>query len=473
MKIQIPERIQNILDMLENAGYEAYIVGGCVRDSIMGFTPHDFDVTTSALPKETKKVFKDMRVIETGIKHGTVTVLSDGIPVEITTYRVDGEYHDSRRPESVSFTRSLKEDIARRDFTMNGIAYSPKRGWFDEFGGAEDIKRGIIRCIGDPERRFHEDALRILRGLRFSASLGFEIESNTAKAMLDSRELLTNISAERIFSELSGLLTGRNSDRNLRRVMSEYREIFAVIISELREIFDFEQHSKYHFLDVYEHSLLAAESAARITKGQENQLALTLAMLLHDIGKPKCFTLDEGGETRQSASSESGTEACGNGAVGHFYGHAAISSEIADGILCRLKCSNALRERVCTIVKYHDIPMMNSDRLIRRQLSKYGEQMYCDIALAHAADDLAKHSVYRGRSDSYFDMIERAHQLAEESCFTMKSLAVDGKALMGIVPPSPKMGEVLKYLLDGVVDGKFPNEREILLQEAAKYIAKQ
>ncbi len=454
MEIDIPERVQMILDRLESAGYEAYIVGGCVRDSIMGFAPHDFDVTTSALPEETEQVFSSMRVIETGIKHGTVTVLTDGIPVEITTYRVDGEYHDSRRPESVSFTRSLKEDIARRDFTMNGIAYSPKRGLFDEFGGAEDIRRGVIRCIGEPERRFQEDALRIMRGLRFSASLGFGIEENTATAMLDCRALLKNISAERVFAELSGLLTGRNSDQNLRRVMSEFREIFAVIIPELKGTFDFEQRSKYHSLDVYEHSILAAESAARITKGQENQLALTLAMLLHDIGKPECFSIGEDGE-------------------GHFYGHAKISAEVADAILRRLKCSNALRERVCTIVKYHDIQMMNGDRLIRKHLAKFGEQTYCDIALAHAADDLAKRADYRGRSDVYFDLIERARQIASESCLTMRSLAVDGNALRGIVEPSPKMGEVLKYLLDGVVDGKFPNDREFLLQEAGKYIAKR
>lgn len=452
--MQIPKQIQDLLNMLESAGFEAYVVGGCVRDSLMGFTPHDFDVTTSAPPEETEQVFSGMRIIETGLKHGTVTVLTDNMPVEITTYRVDGEYLDSRRPESVSFTRSLREDIARRDFTMNGIAYSPKRGWFDEFGGAEDIRRGVVRCIGEPEKRFREDALRILRGLRFAASLGFEIEENTAAAMLDCRELLKNISAERIFTELSGLLTGRNSERNLRRVMTDFREIFAVIIPELRDTFDFEQHSKYHFLDVYQHTLMSAESACRITKGQENQLALTLAMLLHDIGKPGCFTRDENGE-------------------GHFYGHAKASAVIADSILRRLKCSNALRERVCTIVKYHDIQMMNNDRLIRRHLAKFGEQTCCDIALAHAADDLAKHSAYRGRSDGYFEIIERTHQLAAESCFTMKSLAVDGKALSGLLAPSPEMGETLKYLLSGVVDGKFPNEREFLLQEAAKYIAKR
>ena len=253
--MQLPSYIVKVLDMLENAGYEAFIVGGCVRDSLMGNTPHDYDITTSALPEETERVFSGMRLIETGMKHGTVTVIADGSPVEITTYRVDGEYHDSRRPDHVSFTRSLREDIARRDFTVNGIAYSPKRGMFDYFSGAEDIRRRVIRCIGEPEKRFHEDALRILRGLRFSASLGFEIEKYTALAMLDSRELLLNISAERIFSELSGMLTGRESWHNIRRVMSRFRDIFAVIIPELRECFDFEQHSKYHCLDVYQHSI--------------------------------------------------------------------------------------------------------------------------------------------------------------------------------------------------------------------------
>ena len=216
----LPENISRALDMLESAGHEAWVVGGCVRDSLMGIIPHDYDITTSALPAETEQVFAGYRLIETGLKHGTVTVLADGSPIEITTYRVDGEYRDSRRPERVTFTRNIRDDVSRRDFTMNGIAYNPKQGYFDEFGGAEDIKAGVIRCIGKPEKRFREDALRILRGLRFSASLGFEIEENTARAMHDTRELLNKISAERVFSELCGLLTGRNSHRNIFRVLN-------------------------------------------------------------------------------------------------------------------------------------------------------------------------------------------------------------------------------------------------------------
>lgn len=450
--MQIPENIAQLLDRLESAGYEAWIVGGCVRDSLMGITPHDFDVTTSALPEETERVFAGMRIIETGMKHGTITVLCGGEPVEITTYRVDGEYHDSRRPDSVTFTRSLREDTARRDFTMNGIAYSPKRGYFDEFGGAGDIHNGIIRCIGDPEKRFTEDALRILRGLRFSASLGFWIEENTAAAMLDCRELLNNISAERVFSELSKLLTGRRSGENILRVMTCFREIFAVMIPELRGIFDMEQRSKWHYLDVYQHTALAVQSAAQLTYGKENALPLTLAMMFHDIGKQLCFTRDEDGE-------------------GHYYGHAAHSAEMADAILRRLKCSNALRERVCEIVKYHDMPLADSDKAVRRLLAKHGEQLSCDIAMAHIADDLAKKEEARARIPEWYAVIGRIRRLASECCFTVKDLAVDGKALRGIVPPSPLMGEVIKHLLEKVVDGDIPNEREILLQEAAKYVA--
>lgn len=447
--MNIPSNIAMILDMLESAGYEAYIVGGCVRDSLMGITPHDYDVTTSALPEETERVFSGMRLIETGLKHGTVTVLSGGEPVEITTYRVDGEYHDSRRPDSVTFTRSLREDIARRDFTMNGIAYSPKRGMFDEFGGAEDIRRGMIRCIGEPERRFHEDALRILRGMRFSASLGFRVEERTAAAMLDSRGLLRNISAERVFAELSGMLTGRQSGGNIRRVLTEFREVLAVVVPEFRAGFDFAQHSRFHSLDVYQHLLASAEAAAQISQGE---LALTLAMLLHDIGKPERFTLDENGE-------------------GHFYGHAQVSADMADVILRRLRTSTALRERVCAIIKYHDIPLPENDRLFRRMLSKHGEELSRDIAMAHIADNMAKKPECLSRCADWRRLIARIPEMAQESCLSIKSLAVDGKALSGIVPPSPLMGEVLKYLLDGVVDGKFPNEREFLLQEAAKYIA--
>lgn len=450
----LPENISCALDMLESAGHEAWVVGGCVRDSLMGIIPHDYDITTSALPAETEQVFAGYRLIETGLKHGTVTVLADGSPIEITTYRVDGEYRDSRRPERVTFTRNIRDDVSRRDFTMNGIAYNPKQGYFDEFGGAEDIKAGVIRCIGKPEKRFREDALRILRGLRFSASLGFEIEENTARAMHDTRELLNKISAERVLSELCGLLTGRNSHRNIFRVLTEFRDIAAVIIPEFRECTGFVQHSRFHCFDVYEHCVMSAQKAAEISAGSECRLPLTLAMLLHDIGKPQRFTLGEDGE-------------------GHFYGHAAVSADIAEDILRRLKCSNALRERVCTIVRYHDVPLSDTDKSVRRLLRKYGLETVRDICLAHICDDSAKTPECAGRCGEWCAVLSRAEALAPSCCLTLKDLAVDGKALSGLMEPSPEMGKTLKFLLDEVINGNFPNEREFLLKEAAKYIAKR
>lgn len=450
----LPENISRALDMLESAGHEAWVVGGCVRDSLMGIIPHDYDITTSALPAETEQVFAGYRLIETGLKHGTVTVLADGSPIEITTYRVDGEYRDSRRPERVTFTRNIRDDVSRRDFTMNGIAYNPKQGYFDEFGGAEDIKAGVIRCIGKPEKRFREDALRILRGLRFSASLGFEIEENTARAMHDTRELLNKISAERVFSELCGLMTGRNSHRNIFRVLTEFRDIAAVIIPEFRKCTGFVQHSRFHCFDVYEHCVMSAQKAAEISAGSECRLPLTLAMLLHDIGKPQRFTLGEDGE-------------------GHFYGHAAVSADIAEDILRRLKCSNALRERVCTIVRYHDVPLSDTDKSVRRLLRKYGLETVRDICLAHICDDSAKTPECAGRCGEWCAVLSRAEALAPSCCLTLKDLAVDGKALSGLMEPSPEMGKALKFLLDEVINGNFPNEREFLLKEAAKYIAKR
>lgn len=450
----LPENISCALDMLESAGHEAWVVGGCVRDSLMGIIPHDYDITTSALPAETEQVFAGYRLIETGLKHGTVTVLADGSPIEITTYRVDGEYRDSRRPERVTFTRNIRDDVSRRDFTMNGIAYNPKQGYFDEFGGAEDIKAGVIRCIGKPEKRFREDALRILRGLRFSASLGFEIEENTARAMHDTRELLNKISAERVFSELCGLLTGRNSHLNIFRVLTEFRDIAAVIIPEFRECTGFVQHSRFHCFDVYEHCVMSAQKAAEISAGSECRLPLTLAMLLHDIGKPQRFTLGEDGE-------------------GHFYGHAAVSADITEDILRRLKCSNALRERVCAIVRYHDVPLSDTDKSVRRLLRKYGLETVRDICLAHICDDSAKTPECAGRCGEWCAVLSRAKALAPSCCLTLKDLAVDGKALSGLMEPSPEMGKALKFLLDEVINGNFPNEREFLLKEAAKYIAKR
>ncbi len=441
-RMQIPQNILFILDRLEQAGYEAYIVGGCVRDSLMGQQPHDFDITTSALPEETERVFSDMRVIETGLKHGTVTVLHEGEPIEITTYRIDGEYADGRHPDEVRFTRSLAEDVARRDFTMNGIAYSPRRGLFDRFDGAEDIRRGIIRCIGEPDVRFGEDALRILRALRFSAVLGFEIEPTTAQSLRCNKSLLSKVSAERIFTELTKLICGRNAGTVLR----EYSEVFAEIIPELAPCIGYEQHSRYHAYTLYEHIIRAVEACPP-------EAGIRLAMLFHDIGKPFTQSEDEHGEW-------------------HFYAHAEKSAQLAEDILRRFRTSNALRERVCTIIRYHGFVPENNRKFIRRRLAKHGSELFRDIMLAHIADDSAKAEFTKERIPEWQEIMRMAEEIAaEQPCLDVKSLAVGGRDIMTLIPPSPKIGETLKYLLDGVVDGRFTNERDELLKKAAEYLS--
>lgn len=439
--MQIPQNILYILDRLEQAGYEAYIVGGCVRDGLMGAQPHDFDITTSALPEETEQVFSDLRVIETGIQHGTVTVLYEGEPIEITTYRIDGDYADGRHPDEVKFTRSLAEDVARRDFTMNGIAYSPKRGLFDLYDGAEDIRRGVIRCIGDPDKRFGEDALRILRALRFSAVLGFSIEESTATSLRRNKSLLSRVSAERIFKELQKLLCGRNAGAVLR----EFSEIFAEIIPELAPCIGYEQHSRYHAYTLYEHLVRAVEACPP-------DEGLRLAMLLHDIGKPLTQSEDASGEW-------------------HFYGHAEESAGLAEEILRRLKTSNALRERVCAIIRYHGFVPERTERFIRRRLSKHGMELFRDIMLAHIADDSAKQEFAKERIPEWREIIRLAEEInARQPCLRIKDLAIGGRELAELVPPSPKTGETLKYLLDGVIEGRFPNERGELMRQAELFL---
>ncbi len=442
--MDIPKNISDVLDRLEKAGYEAYIVGGCVRDGLMGVPPHDFDVTTSALPEETQKVFSDFRVIETGLKHGTVTVLSDGEPVEITTYRIDGEYADGRHPDSVSFTRNIKEDISRRDFTMNGIAYSPKRGLFDAFGGPEDIRRGIIRCIGDPDKRFNEDALRILRALRFSAVLGFEIENNTALSLRRNKGLLSRVSGERIFSELRKMLCGAN----VGAVLRAFPEVIAEVIPELTPCIGYDQHSRFHAFTLYEHLVRAVESCPA-------EEGIRFAMLLHDIGKPL-------------------TQSTGDDGEWHFYAHAEKSSILVEEICNRLHTSTAFKTRICEIIKYHGFVPENTDKFIRRRLSKHGKELFDDIMIAHIADDSAKQDFAKERIPEWKAIMRRASEISEmQPCLSMKSLAVSGKDISQLIPPSPMTGEVLKHLLNCVVDGALKNEYNVLMAEAEKYLKKE
>lgn len=435
--MELPFQIAEILERLERSGYDAFVVGGCVRDALMGNQPHDYDITTSALPKETERVFSGCRVIETGIKHGTVTVLYKGQSIEVTTFRVDGEYADGRHPSSVTFSRSIEDDLSRRDFTMNGIAYNPKAGLVDPFGGENDINSRTIRCIGDPELRFSEDALRILRALRFSSVLGFTIEERTSETITSHRRDLHKVSAERIFSELKRLLCGKD----IKRVMLEYPKVFAEILPPLAEQIGYDQGSRYHDSTLYEHT-------ARAVGAVPAEPALRLAMLFHDMGKPRCRTVSEDGEC-------------------HYYGHAGISAELADELLRMLKCDNALRERVCAVVKYHDTPADPSRRIVRRRLSQYGAELFRDIMYAQIADGTAQSELGRTRVENARKCLGIAEEIiAEQPCLTLKELAVSGKDLRGIVPPSPLMGEILSELLGEVIEEKLPNEKNALLERA-------
>ena len=324
-------------------------MGGCVRDFLLGRTPTDYDLTTSALPQETETVFAGEKLIETGLRHGTVTVVLDGVPLEITTYRVDGGYTDARHPDGVTFTRSLREDAARRDFTINAMAYAPGAGLQDFFGGQEDLSAGVIRAVGDPDRRFQEDALRILRAIRFASVLGFELDPGTDAAARRNAHLLTKISVERVFVELGKLLCGPGAGK----ILLAYPDILGVVIPELTPMVGFEQHNVHHCYDVYTHTAVAVDHVPP-------ELKLRLAMLFHDIGKPATFSMGEDGQ-------------------GHFYGHPKVSAALAEQILVRLRAPKRLREAVVRLVRVHDWPLSTEPRLIRRRLQQLGEKGFFDL----------------------------------------------------------------------------------------------
>lgn len=440
--IEIPKYVKTILEMLEEAGYEAWCVGGCVRDGLLGRIPEDWDVTTSAMPEETMAVFGG-RAVPTGLQHGTVTVRADHKSVEVTTYRVDGAYHDHRRPDSVSFTHSLEEDLRRRDFTINAMAINLKGELRDPFGGQRDLKAGVLRCVGDPDQRFCEDALRILRGIRFAAVLGFDIDSETGKSIHQNRELLREIAAERIQVEVLKLLCGKNAAEILR----QYPDVVGVFWPEVLPMVGFDQKNYHHCYDVWEHTLHALAVIPP-------EPVLRCAALLHDIGKPRCFTVDEKG-------------------VGHFYGHGSISREMANQMLRRLKCSTDFRETVVRLVDWHDRDIPRTDKSIRRALGKLGEPDLRRLIALKRADNLAQAPEFRDRQLE-LDKAERILEklLEENACFSLKQLSVNGKDLTDMGLSGPSVGAVLKRLLDNVIEGELPNEREALLRQAEKLVTK-
>lgn len=422
-----------LLEKLESSGFKAYLVGGCVRDMLLGRTVGDFDITTDALPKQVTEVFSDLKVIPTGIKHGTVTVIYDSTPFEITTFRVDGDYSDSRRPDSVSFTPSLEKDLARRDFTVNAMAMDKNGNITDLFGGLDNLKSRTIKCVGDPVKRFSEDALRILRAVRFSSVLGFEIDTATAEAALAMRENLNDISRERCRDELEKMIMGED----FTAAALKYRDIIAQIVPELRPSFDFDQHSRYHKYDVYEHTVRAVSAAPF------NRIVRT-AMLFHDIGKPSMFTLDENG-------------------VGHFKGHAGVSAEIAEKVMKRLHCDNDTISQVCTIIAHHSDEIV-SEKQVKRLISKIGAETFFLLMEAKKADNLAKRDFVLEENEVFDSLAETARQLIQaDDCMSLKQLAVNGNDITALGVNGKAVGECLGKLLELVVDGALPNEKSALI----------
>lgn len=442
---KLPEGAMFVLDRLTRNGHQAYVVGGCVRDSLLGRAPKDWDICTSALPEEMQRIFADCHVIETGLKHGTLTVMYQHEPFEATTFRVDGDYSDHRHPDEVSFVTDVLEDLARRDFTINAMAYHPDTGLVDAFGGQEDLARRCIRCVGDAPTRFDEDALRILRALRFASVYGFDIEEKTSEAIHQLKHTLKGVAAERIRVEIAKLVCGEGAEQILR----QYSDVLFTLFPSLSIMEGFAQRTPYHRYDVWEHTLHALSAIA-----PEEPLRLT--MLLHDSGKPYVFTVDERG-------------------VGHAYGHPKRSMEIARQVLTALKVDHATLERVTTLVAHHDAPLNDNRRLLLRRLSQFGPEVLHQLIEVHRADSIGKGMTPPERINEWALQLHQAldRLLAENPCFTLKSLAVNGNDLMQAgIPKGSFIGQCLQYLLDGVIESRWPNERERLLLAATKYAEK-
>ncbi len=445
MTLNIPEYAALALDRLEAAGYESYVVGGCVRDALLGRTPHDWDITTSAAPEEVEAVFRGCRVLETGIKHGTVTLMTDGGPLEITAFRSEGDYSDGRRPDSVVFVRDIHEDLLRRDFTVNAMAYSPRRGLRDDFGGREDLAERVLRCVGRADDRLREDALRILRALRFCARYGLAAEPETDAALRRNRARLGKVSAERIFSELKGILTAPGAGR----MMLSYPEIFFTVFPEMEPMLGFDQHRPdAHIYDVWEHTAHAVDAAPDIAE-------VRLALFFHDCGKPATFTADP----------DTGR--------GHFYTHPGVSARMADAMLRGMKSDTATRETVTALVENHESKPGANRKALRRLLRRLGPDTVLLLyevrradAMAHAPELAARLAAELEAESALLREI-----LAEENCFTVKDLAVSGRDMISLgLSPGPEIGAVLDALLGEVTDETLPNERSALLKRAEEML---
>ena len=440
MTMFLPEYIQTCIRMLEEAGFAAYAVGGCVRDALLGLEPHDYDLCTDARPDGIRRVFAGFRQILAGEKHGTVTVLIEDNPVEITTFRTEGAYTDSRHPQWVEFVPEIEKDLARRDFTVNAMAYSPTRGFADPFGGQQDLKDRVLRAVGDPTARFTEDALRILRGVRFAVRFGLGVEEATLEAMKAQAFRMDHLSRERVFDELCKLLPLVSAEDLLR-----YRQIITQVIPELQPLWGFDQKNRHHIYDVYTHT-------AYVVAAVPADLTLRWAALLHDLGKPASFTLDEQGE-------------------GHFHGHAAISAELANEILHRLKAPTALRERVVLVIEKHMVWLEVTKPAIRRWISRLGIEAMQQLMILQEADTGGK-GTENPKDNPYFSGIAALIReiLAEDACLQIKDLAVNGHDLMALGLSGKAIGQMLNRLLELVLDEEIQNEKAALLARVQEEI---
>lgn len=435
MTINIPQKAEQILHILNEAGYEAYVVGGCVRDSILDRVPGDWDITTSALPEQVKELFH--RTVDTGIQHGTVTVMMGKEGFEVTTYRVDGEYHDGRHPDAVTFTRSLEEDLKRRDFTINAMAYHPGHGLVDLFGGMEDINGKIIRCVGDPVERFTEDALRMLRAVRFSAQLGFTVEENTKAALARMSGNLEHVSAERIQTELVKLLVSDHPEK----IRDAYElGITKVILPEFDAMMETTQETLHHCYNVGEHTIHALMNIPA-------DKVLRLTMLFHDTGKPARKTVDPDG-------------------TAHFKGHAYVSEELTRSIMHRLKFDNDTLRKVSKLVLYHDDRMPATMKHVRRAMNRISEELFPYYMKVRMADTLAQSDYQRDKKLENLAGIEKCYQeiLKKKQCVSLKELKVNGQDLIAAgIEKGPKIGQTLQTLLQEVIEEPEKNTREYLL----------
>ncbi len=436
MRIFMPDKVKNIIETIQAAGYEAYAVGGCVRDSILEREPDDWDITTSADPQEVKKLFR--RTIDTGIQHGTVTIMMGDDGFEVTTYRIDGVYEDSRHPKEVMFTANLVEDLKRRDFTINAMAYNDQDGLVDVFGGLEDIKKGIIRCVGVPEERFSEDALRLMRAVRFSAQLGYAIEERTREAICRLAVDLQNISAERIQTELVKLVTSPHPDY----LQTAYETgITARILPEFDLCMETAQNNPHHCYSVGEHILKSMQQI-------EPDKILRLAMLFHDIAKPLTKTADEAG-------------------IDHFYGHPEQGEELTRRILKRLKFDNDTLFKVSKLVRFHDYRIEPEARHVRRAIYKVGEELFPLLLKVNAADIDAQSAYRREEKEVRLQKLKKVYDeiMQAGDCVSLRDLAITGKDLIAAgMSPGKEMGEVLQRLLADVIDHPEHNKKEYLLQ---------